>query len=389
MKRSVITKLCLSLALGTPIIASAADSSSSSGLGELQKQMDRIFFVSPNGTCGATTAIARPILENDCNQCCTSWFLQLSILYWKARVNGTDFAYSIGNSAGQFPISGRLKEMEFDWDFGLKFGMGYNLPHDGWDMSLVYTWFDTHASKGIGAARNNAVIPDQGNSSISNLPDGYFAYCSKGKSQFDFVLNSLDFEMGRYYYVSEHLALRPQIGAKAGWLKLAQVIRYTGGAAGAAEGPTGLDVNTVRVKGRSEFFGLGPRAGAYTNWHICNCFSVFGNVTAALLYGNFDVLHKNDYSRLKCLNAIKLVDKFHAFIPNLEFQIGVQFDRYFNEDMNHARVQINLDSQYFWRVNQMLRANQLLSLGSPVANYSHISEDLGMYGITATLRLDF
>ena len=97
MKRSVITKLCLSLALGTPIIASAADSSSSSGLGELQKQMDRIFFVSPNGTCGATTAIARPILENDCNQCCTSWFLQFSILYWKARVNGTDFAYSVGN----------------------------------------------------------------------------------------------------------------------------------------------------------------------------------------------------------------------------------------------------------------------------------------------------
>lgn len=44
MKRSVITKLCLSLALGTPIIASAAESSSNSGLGELQKQMDRIFL---------------------------------------------------------------------------------------------------------------------------------------------------------------------------------------------------------------------------------------------------------------------------------------------------------------------------------------------------------
>lgn len=388
MKRSVITKLCLSLALGTPIIASAA-ADSDSRFGELQRRLDQIYFMSPNGTCGATTAIARPILENDCDQCCTNWFLQIAILSWNAKVNGTDFAYSIANSNAQFPISGRLKEMEFDWDWGLKAAIGYNLPHDGWDISLGYTWFDTHASKRLAAARNNAVIPDQGNSSITNPPDGYFAYSTRGKSQFDFVLNSLDLEMGRYYYVSEHFALRPQIGGKAGWIKLQQVIRFTGGAPGAEDGPTGLDVNTVRIKGRNEFFGIGPRAGAYTNWHICRNFSIFGNITAALLYGNFDVLHKNDYSRLKCLNTIKLSDKFHAFIPNLEFQIGVQFDKYCNEDKNHVRVQINLDTQYFWRVNQMLRANQILSLGSPVANYSHISEDLGIYGVTAAVRLDF
>lgn len=388
MKRSVITKLCLSLALGTPIIASAA-ADSDSRFGELQRRLDQIYFISPNGTCGATTAIARPILENDCNQCCTSWFLQISILYWNAKVNGTDFAYSTSNSNAQFPINGRLKEMEFNWDWGLKAALGYNLPHDGWDMFLGYTWFDTHGSKRIAAARNNAVIPDQGNSSITNPPDGYFAYCTRGKSQFDFVLNSLDLEMGRYYYVSEHFALRPQIGAKAAWIKLEQTIRFTGGASGAADSPTGLDVNTVRVKGRNELFGLGLRAGAYTNWHICNNFSIFGNIVAALLYGNFDVIHKNDYSRLKCLNTIKLSDKFHAFIPNLEFQLGVQFDKYCNEDKNHVRVQLNLDTQYFWRVNQMLRANQILSLGSPVANYSHISEDLGIYGVTASVRLDF
>lgn len=390
MKRSVISRLCLSLALGTPIIASAADSSSSSGLGELKKQMDRIFFVSPNGTCGATTAIARPILENDCNQCCTNWFLQLAILYWKTRVNGTDFAYSADSSTAQFPVSGRLKEIEFDWNGGLKLGLGYNWPHDGWDTSFGYTWFDLHASKRLAAARNSSVIPNQGNSSISNLPDGYFTYCSKGKSQFNFVLNSLEFEMGRYYYISEHLALRPQIGVKSGWIKLAQMIRYTGGVPGAADMPTGLSVNTVRVRGKSEFFGVGPRAGAYTNWHICNTFSIFGNITAALLYGSFDVIHKNDYSSLKCLNTIKLSDKFHAFIPNIELQLGFQFDRYCNEDKNHVRFQINLDSQYFWRVNQMLRSNQFLSFqGSPIANYSHISEDLGMYGVTAAVRLDF
>ena len=388
MKRSVITKLCLSLALGTPIIASAA-ADSDSRFGELQRRLDQIYFISPNGTCGATTAIARPILENDCNQCCTSWFLKISILYWNAKVNGTDFAYSTSNSNGQFPINGRLKEMEFNWDWGLKAALGYNLPHDGWDLFLGYTWFDTHGSKRLAAARNNAVIPDQGNSSITNPPDGYFTYCTRAKSQFDFVLNSLDLEMGRYYYVSEHFALRPQFGAKAAWIKLEQTIRFTGGTPGAADLPTGLDVNTVRVKGRNELFGLGLRAGVYTNWHICNNFSIFGNVTAALLYGNFDVIHKNDYSRLKCLNTIKLSDKFHAFIPNLEFQLGVQFDKYCNEDKNHVRAQINLDTQYFWRVNQMLRANQLLSLGSPVANYSHISEDLGIYGVTASVQLDF
>lgn len=386
MKRSVITKLCLSLALGTPIIASAADSDSR--FGELQRRLDQIYFMSPNGTCGATTAIARPILENGCDQCCTNWFLQLSILYWRAKVNGTDFAYSIANSNAQFPMSGRLKGMEFDWDWGLKADIGYNLPHDGWDLSLGYTWFDTHGSKRSAAARNNSVVPLQGTSSITN-PNGYFAYCTRAKSQFDFVLNSLDLEMGRYYYVSEHLALRPQFGAKAGWVKLQQVVRYTGGVIGTANAPSGLDVNTARVKGRNQFFGIGPRAGTFTSWHICRNFSLFGNITAALLYGNFNVLHKDNYSLLKCINDIKLSDKFHAFIPNLEFQIGVQFDRYFNEDKNHARFQINLDTQYFWRINQMLRANQILSLGSPVTNYSHISEDLGMYGITATFRLDF
>lgn len=386
MKRSVITKLCLSLALGTPIIASAADSNS--GLGELQRRLDQIYFMSPNGTCGATTAIASPILEKECNQCCGNWFLQLSLLYWHAKVNGTDFGYSIANSNGQFAISGRLKEMEFDWDWGLKAGLGYNLTHDGWDIFLGYTWFDTRGSKRASSSRNNALVPLQGSSAITT-PNGFFAYSTKARSLFRITLNSLDLEMGRYYYVSEHLALRPQIGAKAGWIQLGQAIRYGGGVLGTTGTATGADNHLVHVKGKNEFVGIGPRVGAFSSWHICRGLSIFGNVATSLLYGNFDITHKNEYSLLKCLNNIKLSEKCHIFIPNIEFQIGLQFAQYFNDDRNHVRLQINYDTQYFWRINQMIRANQILSLDKPVANYCHFSEDLGIYGITATLRIDF
>ncbi|GAB4186797.1 MAG: hypothetical protein Tsb0015_04860 [Simkaniaceae bacterium] len=380
-------KLPLAIALaGSASAFAAADMDSR--VTELERQMSQVRIVTPNGTCGANTALANPILD-ECGECCSSWFVEGSVLLWHPKVGGTEFAYTDQDPQARLKIKGKTKDMDFDWDWGFKIAVGYLSERDGWEVLLRYTWFDSHGSQRTSAGRSDSIVPLRGTPTLTfQTLNGDFIYCTKAKSQFDYTLNAIDLELARHYYVSETLSLRPFIGLKAAWLDLQQITRYSGGILSGSES-TGLGQNSVHIKDDNEFWGLGPRIGGSSNWHLGQGYSIFGSFASSMLYSRFEVDHRERFSVNKNINRTHLDADRHAFVPVVEFMLGAQYDRYINNDRNHLRIRLSFESQYWWRTNQAIKVDFITSTSNNAVRYDRYSEDSSMHGVTLDFRIDF
>ncbi|MCB1106966.1 MAG: MOMP family protein [Chlamydiia bacterium] len=353
-------------------------------LNELEQQMRQVGTETPIGTYGANTATARPDVDG------RGWFVTFDLLFWKARVGGTEYAYTDQDRLASLPIKGRKKSMEFDWDWGLRAGLGYNFDYDGWDFRAQYTWWDTDGSDTVRAGLNSSIIPLRGSSDITKAPTanqsaGDFIFCTGAKSMYDLDYQAVDVELGRDYYVSSTVSLRPFWGLKSAWIDQEQKTRYTGGDSTINQGIhlLGLQGNTVHVKESCNFWGLGPRTGMNSRWYMGNDLSIFGNVSGALLFGYFDVDHKERYSAVEDAR-IRLHANRHAFSPVVNLQVGMRYDTYLHHDQHHLGVGVGVEVEYWWRQNQMLKIDNFNEL-----KYERYSEDVAFYGVTFDIKWDF
>ncbi|MGL4347848.1 MAG: Lpg1974 family pore-forming outer membrane protein [Chlamydiales bacterium] len=345
---------------------------------ELESQMEQLRIVTPNETCGATTALARPILDPECGCCGANVYVSASILYWHPKISGTEFACGVinFNPTTIVPIKGCLKSIDFRWDWGFKTGIGYNFPYDGWDIFLEYTRFVSRGCQSTCSGTNNSVIALKGLPSIANeeTDSSAFLVAKKANSHFCIGLNALQFELGRAFYISEYLALHPKIGVKAAWIGLGQQSRY-GTIAG----------NFVSVKDCSRFSGAGPHFGLGTEWHFCGKFYLYGDICGSLMYGKFNVHHKERFSLTPCSNLIGICQIRHSLISSVGTLLGLGYSTYCSCDDNmHIMLRFGFDAQYIWRINQMLEVKDVTAL-----RFGRISEDLSIHGFTFDIKLDF
>lgn len=354
-------------------------------ISELENQMKQVGTENSMGTFGANTASARPDVDG------RGWFITFDLLFWRSKVGGTEYAYTDQDPVAQLPVKGSKKHIEFDWDWGIRAGLGYNFDYDGWDMRGQYTWWDSNGSDSTRSGISNIVVPLRGSAFLTDIPttgvnESPFLFCTSAKSMFDVDYQAIDLELGRDYYMSSTLSFRPFWGLKSAWMDLEQKTRYTGG--GALSGGQGVSIlgilgNTVHVKEKSDFWGIGPRTGVDTRWYVGQGFSVFGNVAGSLLWGFFDVDHREKYSAVEA-SRIHLHANRHAFSPTMQFQLGLRYDTYLHHDKHHLGLGVGFEGQYWWRQNQMLKVNDSSEL-----KYDRYSEDLAFYGITTDLRWDF
>lgn len=358
-----------------------------SRVSELENQMSQVATNTSMDTFGANTASARPNVVNGVN-----WFITLDALFWRTRVGGTEYAYSDQGPTATLPIKGAVKDMDFDWDWGVRVGLGYNFAYDDWDVKAAYTWWETGGSDSTRAGLNSSIIPTRGSSHVgddptapANTAQGLFLFCTSAKSQYSVDFQAIDLELGRDYYVSSNISLRPFWGLKTAWIDLDQITRYTGGQVVSSQGGDflGLERNTVRVRESSDFWGIGPRTGLNSRWYLGEGISIYANVAAAALFGFFDVDHKEKYTAFDA-NRIRLHANRHTLSPTVQGQVGLQYATYLFESRYHISIGAAFEAQYWWRQNQMLKIDDSATL-----KYERYSEDLALYGFTLSGRWDF
>lgn len=351
-------------------------------ISELEKEMQEVGTTNPADTYGAGFASAAPDTEND-------WFIFLEPLYWHAKAGGTEYAYTDETLTQPSdmvvpPIKGRVKGQSFGWEWGLRVGLGYHFNHDDWDVSADYTWYEADQTTSVHKNLPSAALP---------LKGGLVGPLQRAKSHYDLNYNNVNVELGRHYFMSSKVSVRPQIGLQSAWIFNRQNIQYNVGLHNFLLAPG----HHAKVREKSVLWGMGPRAGAEGQWSLGDGFSICGKVAGALLYSYSRASINGKVSPSVTLfgdrASIRLSENRHLFIPTVQMFLGALWESYINQQRQHITLGAGYEVQYFWRANQQLQADDTIPNPFLFSNVryqvSSVSEDVMFYGITIKVRLDF
>lgn len=303
-------------------------------------------------------------------------FVYGDLLFWNAHENGLSAAVKNKGSSSNLSNS-EVRNVHGKWNLGFRVGIGYNTPHDGWDLKLTWLRFTDNGTRHVRSGSTTFAFPTRVHP--ANLADDAVTAAGKMRSKWNMRLDQLDFDLGREFFVSKWLTLRPHFGLRSDWIRQALNTNYNNFVGFGA--PTLTTIKT-RLKDRS--FGLGLEGGLDTQWGLGNGWSIFGNLSGAILYG-FHHINERTTDKPADTQFLNLVNSFRVSEPIVDLEAGIRWDNMFWNDRFHLGLQIGWEHHVYFSQNQFPVFVDDVSLGSFVANQG----DLTLQGWTFAARFDF
>jgi len=301
-------------------------------------------------------------------------FLFGDLLYWNAHENGLNYAVEKEGDLNNLDDA-EVKNIHGKWNFGFRAGIGYNTPHDGWDLRL--TWLRFMDNGGRKAKNKDGLYPIMASASDTFLSD---ATAAKARSRWNVNLNQIDLDLGREFFVSKWLTMRPHVGVRTDWIHQKWTGKYSHFISSLASG------SAMDVKFKDHWYGIGLEGGLDTQWGLGNGWSIFGNLTTAILYGFHDLkLDEETKNRGVETDFADLEQTYRVSHPILDLQMGLRWDNMFDGDRYHLGVQIGWEHHIYFSQNQFQKFYDNLRAGSFVSNQG----DLTFQGWTFSARFDF
>lgn len=259
---------------------------------------------------------------------------------------------------------------DFSWDYGFRVGAGRDLEYDGWDTTLYWNWFRTKATHEIPPGLNTFIQPE------------FFAgFLSGAEPQsvigtWSLLLNMFDWELGRVYWVSNNVSLRPFLGIKGGWIHQSIQTDYY---------DLILDfIIPTEHSGheglKNNFWGVGPLGGVNTKWKVgdfkSHFFDIFGDFSLATMWGSWSCsdLYKDTLSQ--SYSVITKNSSLGALMFRGFLGIGWEVDLGANE--SHFSAKLGYEMQ-LWLNQLRISTFQL----------QRLHNDLTLQGITLNAQFDF
>lgn len=366
-------------------------------------------------------------------------YIKASYILWHASEQGLGYAmYGIADPTTSVTTNyaqsqGRVIAPKFKTSSGFKVGLGLDFAYDGWDLGLNYTWLHTHATSSISALASGDGDSDDAAIQGLLLPTHATAFATStvgsvesivaGKPASGLVQNSLnsassswrlhfnvlDLELGRDFFISSKLLVRPHYGLKGTWQKQNNNLQYvaqgelvsvvvsglvtTSGGTVVTVPDTATEtisvdsaVETYQIASRQSSWGLGPRAGMNLSWLVTRNFSFFTDTAVSLLWGQFkdtrfDVASAVDTTKGTVIfsnyNPINVRSRVHQVNAVVEMQLGLRYDYWFSNDEYRFRAEAGWENQ-LWFNQQHFAFTE--SAGSA---------NLSLQGFTLTFQFDF
>ncbi len=357
------------VALATVVFASAhAGMDMDSRVTQLEQQMAQVRGENAMDGYGAVLAPSSPEVNG------AGYFVEFSVLYEQPRWGGTEYAFSDADSSTNAPIHGNVKDVRPNWQFGVEAAVGIITNHDNWEVLAQYTYLGTSGSSHLNAGLNNVVMQMRASQALTTPTSlgTAFNVATKASATVDWQYNLLSAGVAKDYFLSKTFAVRSFGGLSSTWISMKENVSYTGG---------DLGVNSVYVKDKNTFWGLGPVGGMTAKLFLGYGFSLYGDLAGTLFFGNFDVSHVETYSNDPTIGVIDLTADLHRFVPQIQAGVGLAFDKYFNDNKDHIMVSLGYDTTYIVRLNQTIR-----NRSNTITRYS---EDASLQGAKLTIRWDF
>ena len=232
-----------------------------------------------------------------------SWSFDIfaDLLVWCAQESGTENWAEVITGGDGAPEICDIRDIDFDWNAGLRIGLGYGMEHGQWDTQFYYTWFRTEGSDHVSSVPNSVYSAFVGNFYVDNASGAGVKGLTYQKASIHWTINfnMFDWELGRAFWVSKALSLRPFLGLKGGWIHQSIHTKWQNPTLPTPP-PVYEPFHIGKENLKNNFWGLGPSFGIDTKWNVLalqdHSLSILGDLSAAILYGHwkFRDVYQND-----------------------------------------------------------------------------------------------
>ncbi len=208
---------------------------------------------------------------------------RFDILYWRPCSDGLElgkeesFVSSLVGDDTVLTNESHAVDPNFKFDTGFRLGLSYNCPSNCWDIALNWTHFHAKANAdGAGGVSTTAPYTQF----VSNWERLSGQYPTEIESRWTLDMDVLDLEFAQKYFVNHCFILRPFFGLRAARIDQGYHVEAV---------RTGSSFDFMsNVDSRSDFRGIGPRAGMDLQIRLGCGVSLVGGAAASLLFGSFN-----------------------------------------------------------------------------------------------------
>lgn len=335
--KKVWPALAVSLVLATSCMNAAdnTDMNRSKSSMDSKKDMQK----KPQGSMGMITPPVNP-----CVQGCDFSF-GVEALYFRATEDSETVGFG-APVAGTYPQNYSLSNQQYDWSWGARASAGYAMDHDGWDFQAQWTWFrSTHIHDRTAPAGGGFYSPVAGVDFLSS--PGLNIQSTALNAHRRLLINMGDLDLGREFFISKWLVLRPHVGARGIWVERHLKVN----AVNITAIPAGLDANTNRITSLSKgsYNAGGMYIGLDTQWGFGDGWSLFGNLDQALVYGRntFTVSEVDHTTTAPKYTRYTATDRWNTVRGMTDIAIGLRWDYMFGNDSYRLRLQAAWEEHIF------------------------------------------
>lgn len=326
-----------------------------------------------------------------------NWSVSTEFLVLQTRESGLGFGVERFRSRQEKSHSQRLRKSElkenklhFQWNGAFRVGAGYSFPCDGWDLHADWTYI---AGQGGGKAKKDLEDDHHDDCACHNGHKRVFPSWVEVPFSVDHVkahwktnINLVDLEMGREFFVSKFVTLRPFFG-----VRLAQIDqKYDINAS--ADRDHEFTSFKAETSMECKYQGAGLRSGLDSEWGLGYGWSMYGNAAVSALYGSFGIHWDYQLDHVfhpdRAEEVIK-TDRDGAFVAMLDSSIGFRWKEFFSNDRLALTLQVGWDYYIFFNQNRFEDMLDDHSRGATVHTSQFNRGDLGSQGLNLALKLDF
>jgi len=317
------------------------------------------------------------------------FYFNADFIYWKPDEDGLEYAYkfkSLNNVGPNFVQNGRLEDVDFEYEPGFRLGAGWTTDYDEWDVYACWTWL--HASASDHAHNHqpgvDVLVPLWFPVQLA-LTNNFQRSAESASGHWRLHYNVLDVNLGRKYFVSKAISLRPHFGLRTAWIDQHFNNSFKG-----------LDYSSSRAThfhGKNDFWGIGLRTGINLQFFFNKNWSMYANGSGALLYGDFDLSHTvKGFDPSNPTNYTRLYhekEDNHRLRTNLEVGAGFTWETFFHQDRYHFSLSAGWDFVEWFNQNELRKFIGYQNPDLGAGTYLVEDGDLGLQGFTLSARFDF
>ena len=360
-------------------------------------------------------------------------FVTGDFLYWYAKETNLNYAveYSTNvlpaipsassSTSSSIAFASHFFYLNANWKPGFRVGVGFNTSSDGWDIYANWTNYHNEKKGSQTTSTFNSFFPL--NAGNVFLEDPWFdgpVFFNLVSAKWNFHFNDVDLELGRRYWLSRYFTLRPFAGLRGAWTKTTfrlhdefdGTLTSTNSSTGTT---TSLSPFIVNERFNNRFWGIGLLGGLQPTWYFSNCFSLFGNVDVALLWGEYKWSKKTSLETIITIMQTSAStgfdvglfpaskSKYFQLQPVIDIGLGLRYETTFCQNSYQFSLDAGWEHHHWFNLNQRYKVFEQTTsttstiipiptnsvTGTAFAGANETQHDVGFGGFVLRARFDF